>query len=389
MRWLALLSLLAGCEVKMDEMGMVGPASGEEPAEPPPVTGCNAAPALGEHALTAGRAATASSFALNRCSGELAVAWTEGTGAVREAVEARGGTLAPAVRVSGGAGPVERPRLVWLGDLYAVVWQDGRPREAGCATSCRTEVYYAFVKADGTLARPERRLTNKVGPVRELRAAGAAGELAIAWSDTRDPSGAAVYVARIGADGTARGETRASEPGEKAQTPSLLHTDAGWAILYAVGAERGQAVLVRVLDGRGAVGSARQISAGLRPEAVRGRSGYTVLSQGGLSGAFLDFVQADWTVARSVAAPQSNNQDGSWSLAWDGSAFWVLASAIEAPVRAIRYDTNGMEIGRLTLAERADARDVEMELAGGVVVTKWSSATGALRLVVTNATEAR
>ncbi len=388
-RWLARVALGAsflaplllsgaGCEI----MEHAKNAPPEQDGEPPPApTGCAEAPSFVSLSPLEGKSPTSASFALDRCRGEVGLAWTE-PGTVRDALWfvrlAPGGAFAhPPVQLASGS--ASRPRVVETGDGFVVAWLDARhDASPATCTSCTTEVYAAAIDRSGGAGAPQR-LSNKVGPARDLRLSRNEGELVVAWCDARAGQNA-VWARRLDAAARPRdAELRVSAPGGSATAPSISFSGGTPLVAYSLEGTGTPKVLVRPLDG---TTTQRPIRDGSRPELVAHDGVVTVLSQGGISGAFLDFVTPSWTVSRSTPAPASTSYDGSWSLAWDGQTYWVLSGMRGTALQAVRYGAQGGVVGRADLGFLGDASDVEMALAGKNVIGKWRTGTGAVQLAV-------
>ena len=362
----------SGCEIAEHARPAPPPDDGE-PAPAAPT--CAVSPSFVSLSPLEGKGATGASFALDRCRGEVGLAWTA-RGTVRDALWFV--RLAPDGRfahepVQLASSSAERPRVIETGEGFVVAWLDARhdPSPATC-TSCTTEVYAAAVDRGGA-ASPARRLTSKPGPARDLRIARNDADVVVAWCDARAGQNAA-WARRLDPAATPRAaEVRLSEPGGNASAPSITFSGNTPLVAFALEGTGTPKIFVRPLDGST---TQRPITDGSRPELVAHDGSFTVLSQGGISGAFLDFVTASWTVSGSVPAPASTSYDGTWSLAWDGQTYWVLASARGAALQAVRYGARGGVVGRAPMGFVGDASDVEMALAGRSVVGKWSGAGG-------------
>lgn len=374
---------VAGCEIKEDMPGLDGEP--EEPALPEPDPGCARAPSVAALEPTRGRpgALKPGSFAIERCSGVLAFAWAERVEGTNDEIffalfGPDGAARTPAVRISNGAGASDTPRVLWAGDRFVVLWQDARhdAAPATCGLLCRVELYHAAIALDGALIAGERRVTNKPRDARHVRGAAdpTSGAVALAWSDGRDGTGASIHMAMVDRAGRVLYEIRASDegPSERAVSPWLIWHGREWILVYSVEGAGGARVHARSVSPRGDLGEARRITDGMRPALVdRGADGYTLLSQGGISNPYLDFMAPDWSVALTVPAPDVTSFDGSWAIAYDGRTHWVMASQQSRPLEAIAYDQRGVAYARKTLGMGVEARDVEMELVGDRIVAEW------------------
>ncbi len=354
-------------------MGTAPPAMEEPP--PPAAPGCAQAPSFVSLSPLAGKEVTGASFAVDRCRGEIGLAWTE-RGTVRDALwfvrlAPDGGFAHAPVQLT--AGSAARPRVVDTADGFVVAWLDARhDASPATCTSCTSEVYAVAVARDGRAASAQR-LSEKPGPARDLRMARSESDVVVTWCDARSGENA-VWARRLDPTAAPRSaELRVSAPGGTASAPSLSFSGATPLVAFSLEGLGTPKIFVRPLDGTTAQ---RPITDGSRPELVAHDGVVTVLSQGGLSGAFLDFVTASWTVSRSAPAPASTSYDGTWALAWDGQTYWALASTREATLQAVRYGAQGGVVGHAGMGFVGDASDVEMALAGRSVIGKWRGQGG-------------
>ena len=132
-----------------------------------------------------------------------AVVWSNSVKGGREIllqrVSPKGRTLGGKVRVSATAGVSRKPVIVWSGSSFAVAWTNAAPSEQNPLD--RYRVFFATIPEVGDMPTMTRQLEFQ-GSADQVALAATGKEFGLAWVGSRKPRGSAVYLQRIGMEGT-------------------------------------------------------------------------------------------------------------------------------------------------------------------------------------------
>jgi hypothetical protein len=205
------------------------------------------------------------------------------------------------------------------------------------------------------------------------------GEMAVTWVDRRIST--EIYAALVSPDGAWRSEQQVNETTadhSEAYTPSVHWYDDKWLIIYSDRRGGTDSIYVRTIDPSGALEGEHLIAGGYYPEiARRGPGEYTILSEGGVEGQVLRFVDASWTVVTTVPASELTTADGSWALVWDGVSHWGTTATRDG-FQLVEYNALGVPLRTVTVDPMASypyPYDVEMFLVGSTFVIEFLGTT--------------